>query len=328
MMNNFWQKNRHGIILYGAMIVGFILLVILATAFQDGFPYDPKAIDTNLAIGSFQFDVQWYAVFILTGIVFAGFIAYYEFKRYKIDTEILFDGLLFGILFSIIGARLWWVLFNLSSIHSIGDVFAIQSGGLAIHGAIIVMFIFVYIFTKRKKLSFWWLLDVVAPGFLIGQAMGRWGNFMNGELYGPAVDNLNYLPQFISGQMYIHGSYHIPTFLFESVWNLIGLIILLILRRKKIFKTGDLIGSYFIWYGLIRIPMELLRLQGDPYDPLPLPWLDSPVTAWWQMTSLWTSVLLIVGGLSIIVLKRIFAKDLPYYVDFKGNDSTNETDTI
>ncbi len=327
-MSNFWQKHKQSILLYGGMIVGFILLVVLAIAPQDGFPYNPKAIDTNLSIGNFNFDVQWYAVFILTGIVFAGLIAYFEFKLYGEDTDKLFDGLLYGVPASIIGARLWWVLFNMSSIHTFGDIFAVQDGGLAIHGAIIFMFLFVIIYTKKKHLSFWWLLDVVAPGFLIGQAMGRWGNFMNGELYGPAVEHLNYLPKFITEQMYIGGSYHLPTFLFESMWNLLGLILVLILRRKRIFKTGDIIAAYFVWYGIIRIPMELLRLKGDPYDPLPLPWLDSPVTAWYQMTSLWTSILLIVAGLGIIILKRLFIKDLPYYSEFKGEKKQDEIDTL
>jgi len=328
MMNNFWQKNKQSILVYGGMILGFILLVVLATATQDGFPYNPKAIDTNLSIGNFEFDVQWYAVFILTGIIFAAILAYFEFKRYGEDTEKLFDGLLYGVPASIIGARLWWVIFNLEDIHSFGDIFAVQDGGLAIHGAIAFMFVFVIFFTKWKKLSFWWLLDVVAPGFLIGQSMGRWGNFMNGELYGPAVDNLNYLPKFISEQMYIHNAYHLPTFLFESMWNLLGLVLVIILRRKKIFKLGDIIGMYFVWYGAIRIPMELLRLKGDPYDPLPLPWLSSPVTAWYQMTSLWTSVLLIVVGVGILVFKRIYAKDLPYYSEYESEEKINEADTI
>ncbi|QWB96178.1 prolipoprotein diacylglyceryl transferase [Mycoplasmatota bacterium] len=311
-MNEFWQKHKQGIILYGTMAFVFILIVILATATQDGYPYNNLAIDTDIKVGNFEFDVAWYAVFILTGIMFGAALAYFEFKRFKIDTDILFDGLLYTVPLAIIGARLWWVLFNLGSIHSFGDIFAIQDGGLAIHGAIIVVFLFLIVFTKWKKISYWWMLDLVAPGFLIGQTLGRWGNFMNGELYGPAVDHLNFLPDFISEQMYIGGSYHAPTFLYESLWNFTGLIVLLIIRRKKILKVGDAIGLYFMWYGLIRIPMELLRFQGDPSDPLPLPWLDQ-VTAWYEMASLWTSVLLVLGGLSILVFKRIFKKDLPYY---------------
>ncbi len=315
-MSDFWQKNKQAILLYGGIFLGFILLVILATAFQDGYPYNATALDTGLSIGSFDLAVQWYAVFILTGIVFGGLLAYFEFKRYGQDTEILFDGLLYAVPLAIVGARLWFVLFNLGSFNSIGDVLNTQGGGLAIHGAITIVFLFLIWFTRKKKISYWWLLDVVAPGFLIGQTLGRWGNFMNGELYGPAVESLNYVPKFISEQMYIHGSYHMPTFLFESLWNFLGLVLVIILRRKKVFKLGDILGMYLVWYGLIRIPMELLRFQGDPNDPLPLPWLDR-VTAWYEMTSLWTSVLLVVAGLAIIVLKRVFVKDLPYYSEFK-----------
>ncbi|MFA6801331.1 MAG: prolipoprotein diacylglyceryl transferase [Acholeplasmataceae bacterium] len=327
-MNNFWQKNKQDLLVFLTIVVGFILLVILATATQNGYPYNSTAIDTDFNIGSFQFDVQWYAIFILSGIAFASLLGYYEFKKFHEDTDILFDGLLYAVPLAIVGARLWWVLFNLSSIHSIGDIFDTQGGGLGIHGAIIFVFIFLIFFTKWKKISYWWLLDLVAPGFLIGQTMGRWGNFMNGELYGPAVDSLNYLPKFISEQMYIGGSYHLPTFLFESIWNFIGLIIILILRRKRVFKLGDILGFYLIWYGTIRIPMELLRFKGDPADPLPLPWITGNASAWYEMTSIWTSILLIVAGLSIIILKRVFAKELPYYNEYLESRTANETDTI
>ena len=319
-MSNFWQNNKQGILLYGGIALGFIILVILATATQSGYPYNPTAIDTNFSIGNFQLDVQWYAVFILSGIAFAAAVSYFEFKRYKVDTDILFDGLLYAVPLAIVGARLWWVLFNLSSIHSFGYIINTQSGGLGIHGAIIFVFIFLIFFTKWKKISYWWLLDLVAPGFVIGQTMGRWGNFMNSELYGPAVDNLNYLPKFISEQMYINGTYHLPTFLFESLWNLLGLIIILILRRKRVFKLGDILGFYLIWYGTIRIPMELLRFQGDPSDPLPLPWISGNATAWYEMSSIWTSILLIVAGVSVILVKRLFVKNLPYYNEFKSEN--------
>lgn len=314
MMSDFFKKHKQPLLLYGGSLLYFILLVILATATQDGYPYNNLAIDTDLTIGSFEIRVAWYAVFILSGIIIAATISYFEFKRYKVDPDILFDGLLYAVPIAIIGARVWYVMFNSDT-----SLFDIQGGGLAIHGAVIFVFIFLIFFTKWKKVSYWWMLDVVAPGFLIGQAMGRWGNFMNAELYGPVVDKLNFVPAFIREQMFIGGEYHHPTFLYESLWNFVGLIILLVLRRKRIFKIGDMVAFYLIWYGIIRIPMELLRFNGNPSDPLPLPWLNV-ASAWYEMTSLWISVIIILVGVGIIVGKRILRKDLPYYNEFKSED--------
>ncbi len=312
MMSDFLKKHKQPILLYGGSLLAFILLVVLATATQDGYPYNNLAIETNFSIGSFQITVAWYAIFILSGILIAATISYFEFKRFNVDTEILFDGLLYAVPLAILGARTWYVLFNPST-----NFFDIQNGGLATHGAIIFVFIFLIFFTKWKKISYWWMLDVVAPGFLIGQSMGRWGNFMNAELYGPVVDKLNYLPAFIKEQMFINGNYHHPTFLYESLWNFVGLIILLVLRRKKIFKVGDMLAFYLIWYGIIRIPMEILRFNGDPSDPLPLPWLEE-ASAWYEMTSLWISVVIILVGVGIMIGKRILKKDLPYYSEYKS----------
>jgi phosphatidylglycerol:prolipoprotein diacylglycerol transferase len=138
----------------------------------------------------------------------------------------------------------------------------IWEGGIAIHGALIGSVVTAYIFTKRKGLSFWKLADIAAPSIILGQAIGRWGNFMNQEAHGGEVtraylENM-YLPEFIINQMYINGAYYHPTFLYESIWNFLGLILLLSLRKVNL-RRGEMFLTYVIWYSVGRFFVEGLR---------------------------------------------------------------------
>ena len=141
-----------------------------------------------------------------------------------------------------------------------GEIFAIWNGGLAIYGGLITGAIVLYIFADRKLINTWDFLDIAAPSVMIAQSLGRWGNFFNQEAYGAAVDNLNYLPAFIRDQMYIEGSYRQPTFLYESLWNLLGFALILIFRRKwKSLRRGHITAFYLIWYGFGRMVIEGMR---------------------------------------------------------------------
>lgn len=294
-MNTF--KKHQSLITYVAFVLVFLLLVVFATAGQEA-PYNRYSVQ----FGSIE--IAWYATFIMTGIAFGAIMAYQEIRRFNVDTNVLWDGLLYTVPIAILGTRLWYVLFNLDKMNTLWDVFAVWEGGLAIHGGVIATGLFLIWFTRRRKVSYFWVLDLVGPGFLIGQTLGRWGNFMNQELYGPAVSNLNWLPPFISEQMKIGGTYYHPTFLYESIWNLIGLVIILIIRRTKWVKTGDLISAYLVWYGLGRIPIEILRLNSGVDEPLMF--LGMPV-------AILISVAFILGGLAIFFGRRKFAKSqMPY----------------
>src|SRR3989339_860296 len=166
-------------------------------------------------------------------------------------------------------------------------------------------------FTRKKKLEFWVLADILAVGFLIGQIIGRWGNFMNAEAYGPAIESsfmLNILPTFIKEQMTISGIVHHPTFLYEGLWNFAGLVFLLIARRKRWFKVGDMMGLYLIWYGLGRgAIIEPLRTGGDPGDALRMFGLPTNVIL--------SLTLFMLGGLALIIVKHYVIKDQKYYKD-------------
>ena len=322
-MIDYFKKHQQAFYLYGGIFLGLIALIMLATLTQSGYPYKTTAIDFG-SIGSFDLAIQWYAIFILYGIIGGAILAYYEFKRVNLDTNILFDGLLWCVPLSIVGARLYYVIFDpYPSYDSFMDYINVSNGGLAIHGAVIVTIITLIFFTRKRKVSFWLIADVLAVGFLVGQISGRWGNFMNAEAYGPAIADgsfmLKLLPEFIKQQMTIDGVIHHPTFLYEGAWNFIGLVFLLFARRKRWFKTGDLFGIYLIWYGLGRGALiEPLRTQGAPGDAL-------------RMFGLPTNIILsfgvlMLGGILVILLKHYFIKDQPYYYDLLVK--TDETNSL
>ena len=171
--------------------------------------------------------------------------------------------MLWAIPISIISARFYYVIFKWGYYsQNPGEIIAIWEGGIAIHGALIGGTITAVVFAKKRGISFWKLADIAAPSIILGQAIGRWGNFMNQEAYGTEVtrsflEKLN-LPEFIINQMYIDGSYNHPTFLYESLWNLAGVVLLLILRKMNI-KRGELFLFYVIWYSIGRFFVEGLR---------------------------------------------------------------------
>ncbi len=325
-MTDFWQKHKQSILLYGGLFIGLLLLIFFATlrTTNQGF-YE----ETLLAFTVFGFDlsIQWYAVFILYGITAGGTLAYYEFKRLNLSTDILFDGLLICVPLSIVGARLYYVIFDpYPNYHSFMDVINITNGGLAIHGAVIITIVGLIFLARWKKVNFWLIVDVIAIGFLVGQISGRWGNFMNREAYGPVLENgtfmANILPAFIKNQLVMtDGLMHHPTFLYEGAWNFLGLVFLLIARRKRWFKVGDLFGVYLMWYGLGRgAIIEPLRTLGMDGDSLMIPGTSIP-------TNIALSFgVLFLGGALVIVLKHFLIKDQPYYYDLLVKP--NETHTV
>ena len=208
--------------------------------------------------------IKWYSVFIFFALIIGGGYVIHESKRFKISEDDIINLAFWLIPFALIGARLYYVFFNWEyySINKM-EIIQVWNGGLAIHGALLVGLIYILVYTKRKKINTLRLLDIIVVGLLIGQAIGRWGNFFNSEAYGPAttlefLQNLH-LPQFIIDGMYINGSYYQPTFLYESIWCIIGFILILIYRKYKYLKLGQLTSFYLVWYGIGRFLIESLR---------------------------------------------------------------------
>ena len=208
--------------------------------------------------------IHYYSLFIFLGIIIGGQLVIKEAKKFGF-TEDFIVNLLFGaILIGIIGARLYFVLFNFDYyIANPLEIFAVWNGGLAIHGGIIFALIFIIVYLKKKNINILLVLDCIVVGLIIGQAIGRWGNFFNGEAHGPATTLAHlqdmHLPEFIVNGMNIGGTYYIPTFFFESLWCLIGFIVLLIFRRLRKNKIGMLTSIYLVWYGIGRFFIEGLR---------------------------------------------------------------------
>lgn len=255
---------------------------------------DPVAITLG------PLEIRWYAVFILLGLMLGVYLAVKEAPRKKILQDDILDFILIAFPLSIIGARIYYVAFSWSDYKdNILSVFAIWNGGIAIYGGLITGAIILYFFTQYRFIKTLDFLDVVAPSVMLAQAIGRWGNFFNQEAYGKAVDSLNYLPGFIRDQMYIDGAYRQPTFLFESLWNLLGFVVICILRRRpKLLKQGEITAFYLIWYGCGRLLIEGLRTDS-------LMFLGIRV-------SQWLSGILILVGIIMVVLRRRKAT-IPFY---------------
>lgn len=210
------------------------------------------------------FEIKYYSFFILVAMLIAFFIISKEAKKKEIAENDLINILFYGMTFGILGARIYYVIFNLDYYLSCPiEIFMIWNGGLAIHGGLIVGLVFLYFYSKKNKLNFMLMLDIIVVGVILAQAIGRWGNFFNQEAYGRTVTlsflkNLH-LPQFIINGMYIDKAYREPTFLYESILSLIGFLNLILVRKMFKVKVGQLSGIYFIWYGLERFIIETFR---------------------------------------------------------------------
>ena len=212
-----------------------------------------------------NFELRWYSVLIAIAVIIGYVLIINESRRFKIKKEFMFNMMFWTLIFAIIGARLYYVAFNLEYYRTnILEIFQIWKGGLAIHGALLFGAITIIIYCKKYNVRVGKILDIIVPALLLGQAIGRWGNFFNSEAYGSIVtyqqlENMKIIPQFIIDNMFINGSYHLPMFYFESLWCLLGFFLSLFLRRRKYIKDGQLVAFYMMWYGVARFVIETFR---------------------------------------------------------------------
>lgn len=217
--------------------------------------------------------IRWYGLIICTAIILAILNTVRNAKKEGISTDDVLDYAIFAVPLAIVGARLYYVLTSGHTYKSFLDVIALWRGGLAIYGAIIAGAVTVFVVSKVKKISFLKIGDAILPSVLLGQSIGRWGNFCNGEAFGhldrieflgkviptPGFENNYFLRMTVASEatdgrfLTVH-----PTFLYESVWNLAGFALLTLLYRKKKFD-GQMILCYLVWYGLGRFFIEGLR---------------------------------------------------------------------
>ncbi len=206
----------------------------------------------RVAFHIFSKPVYWYALIILTGFALALIFVSLTCKKRGVNPDNVFDIAFYGLISGIICARIYYVVFDPDCLDgNILNIIRIWEGGLAIYGGIIGAIISTIIYCKAKKLSILKTFDVCCPGLLIGQAIGRFGNFVNAEVYGGETDS--FIGMSINGNPPVH-----PLFLYESLWNIAGLIIILIFRDKK--KTdGQVFFFYTLWYGIGRLILEGMR---------------------------------------------------------------------
>lgn len=248
-----------------------------------------------ISIGSIN--IYWYSILIVISIIIGMYFSLKEAKKNGLTKEYLYDLIFYLIPIAIIGARLYYVIFNFSEFKdNLSSIFKIWEGGLAIYGAVLAAIVFIIYYCKKKNKSTLLTLDTLTPYLILGQAIGRWGNFINKEAHG-ALTTYEYLksihlPNFIIEGMYINGAFYIPTFLYESLWNILGFIILLIMRRKNKYKhKGLLVFSYFIWYGIGRYFIEGLRT-------------DSLYLGIFRISKLVSIALILIGIIGIIYIVR------------------------
>lgn len=218
----------------------------------------------RVAFNIFGFNVYYYSLCILLGVIVAYILITREGKKQGLTKEFTSDLIFYTLIIGILGARVYYCVFNLDYyLANPSEILKIYNGGLAIHGGVIAGLIFVYFYTKKKNVSFIKILDIVAPAVIIAQSFGRWGNFFNQEAHGGITTYQNlknmHIPEFIINGMHIEGKYYYPTFFFESIWCLMGFIILMIARKNKNLRKGFQIGFYFIWYGIGRFFIEAFR---------------------------------------------------------------------
>ncbi len=211
-----------------------------------------------------NFSITWYSTLILIGVIITTIFITREAARFDISKDFMINLTFWTVLMGIIGSRLYYVAFSWSyySNHII-EIFKVWEGGLAIHGAVIFGAITIISYCKKYKVNAYRMLDIVFPFVMLSQALGRWGNFFNQEAYGPITtfEHLQklHIPEFIINGMHINGNYYTPTFLYESLWCLLGFILLMIIRRLKYIKIGQVTGTYFIWYSVFRFIIEGYR---------------------------------------------------------------------
>lgn len=233
--------------------------------------------------------VRWYGIIMacafLTGIT----LAYFRAAAAGIDPNHILNMITFIIPAAIIGARIYYVAFEWENYA--GDLYemvAIWHGGLAIHGGIIAGTIVGLLYVRAQRLPTWQIADILAPSLILGQAIGRWGNFINQEAHGGPVSErfISHFPEFIEKQMYINGQYYHPAFLYESLWDLLVFFILVLRWPRKKF-TGEIALLYLVLYSIGRFFIEGIRTDSLMLGPFKVAQL--------------VSVLLVVAGTAALV---------------------------
>ena len=262
---------------------------------------------SNVAFSIGSYHVYWYGLIITAGLMLALIYAWRTAPRYNVNTSKLFNCVLVGLVTGIIGARLYFCAFKWDEYAANPiSILYIHEGGLAIYGGIIGALLGGYVMAKIQKMRFLPIIDVTMMGFLIGQGIGRWGNFMNQEAFGSATD----LPwRMLSENTVINGAVTAvhPCFLYESIWCLLGFAVLHFFGKYRQRYAGQIFYLYLVWYGFERTIVEGLRM-----DSLYLPFRVFGAEI--RVSQALSAVLVIVG---LVLLLVNIKKEDPFYADYR-----------
>ncbi|MBQ2971700.1 MAG: prolipoprotein diacylglyceryl transferase [Ruminococcus sp.] len=239
-----------------------------------------------------DFSIYWYAICIATGVVLALVYAYFNAKRFNVDVDKLVNCFIVGVITAILGARIYYVAFKWDYFsNNLDQILNIRDGGIAIYGAIIGALLGGLIVAKIQKMELLPVLDLTMICFLIGQAVGRWGNFMNQEAYGSETDSLFRMVSEGTGGVAVH-----PCFLYESVWCALGVLALHIFSKKWQKYYGQITFLYMVWYGFERMIVEGLRT-----DSLYLPFA---ICGYQIRVSQILSAVIVIAGIVLLIVFR------------------------
>ena len=253
----------------------------------------------SVAFTIFGISIAWYALIITCGMISAVVYTIWRAKKIGVILDDVLDYVIYTIPIGILGARLYYVFAEIEHYHSLSDVLNIREGGLAIYGGIIAGAITVFAVSYFKKINFYAFADCCTPGIILAQAIGRWGNFMNAEAYGSETEifcRMGILSNY--GAIYVH-----PTFLYESLWNLIGFALINVFYKHKKYD-GQIMLMVFGWYGLGRALIEILRSDS----------LYTTLFGWSFKTSHVLAGLIFITCLSLLVYFEFKKPNKPLYV--------------
>ncbi len=206
-------------------------------------------------------EVRWYGILMAVSVALGTWIAIKFARRRGINEDHILNLVLIAAPLGWIGARIYYVIFNWGYYsQNLSEIPKVWYGGLAIHGGLFAGILAGYLYTRRYRLDFWQIADVMAPSIILGQAIGRWGNFFNQEAYGYPTD--------LPWAMYIDGAYRHPTFLYESLWNLGVFAVLYWMFRRPVIRTGEVFLAYLVLYSVGRFWIEALRTDSLWVGPL------------------------------------------------------------
>lgn len=270
-----------------------------------GFGIGEFSVDSE-AFSIFGVSVAWYAIIITFGMIVATAYIIYRGKQIGLAFDDSLDFILWAIPIGIVGARLYYVLTKLEEYDTFAEVLDIRSGGLAIYGGIIAGAITVIVVSYVKKVNFFAFADCCTPGIILAQGIGRWGNFMNGEAYGAQTDwfcrmglqNSRTLYDFgTTAMVYVH-----PTFLYESLWNILGFILVNLFYKHKKYD-GQIFLMVFGWYGLGRMLIEGLRTDS----------LYTTIFGWTFRTSQVLAAVIFTVCLAALIYFAVKKPNKPFY---------------